>query len=74
MFVDGVPVGLATPADSGAIANSGANFVVGATGFRGEIDEVRVSNVAREPAWLAAQHAAMRGELISLAAPTPDCR
>ena len=70
VFVDGVLVG--KPARSvvqptTAFEVGGAHGELPAKRFAGTIDEVRVSNVARDPAWLAAEFAT-RGDVVAFGA------
>ena len=39
--------------------------------FRGALDEVRISNVARSAVWINAQHASMTNSFVSFGAPVP---
>ncbi|MFO1318344.1 MAG: DUF2341 domain-containing protein [Burkholderiales bacterium] len=60
LFVDGKAV-----ADAAAKAGDVAGDVVVAAGFRGELDELQLANVARGAGWIAAA-AASQGEAASL--------
>lgn len=52
------------------LAQSPAVVQVGRT-FRGTIDEVRVSTIARSPEWIRLQHASMSEQLLTFGPPQP---
>ncbi len=65
LFVDGVPVPISAVVDSIALGDGGGDFTIGSDfdggtqTFIGFIDEVRISDNARSPGWIAAQHKSM---------------
>ena len=69
LHIDGVRVTTQEGIDnvisgSGYYDRIGGNYT-GAQGFKGVLDEVRISTVARSDAWIAAQYASMRDMFVS---------
>lgn len=50
--------------DGNGLFRIGSDFNGGPGTFHGAIDEVRVSSIARSPAWIAAQHKSMRDNFV----------
>ncbi|MBW2464344.1 MAG: DUF2341 domain-containing protein, partial [Deltaproteobacteria bacterium] len=75
LYIDGVLVDEVTNMDGRGVANTDTTLKIGsANGFErfvGLIDEVRVSNTARSPAFIAAQHLSQSDTFITFGAEEP---
>ena len=71
LYVDG-QVTKTTPIDNTGYADGSGDFTIGAEyggakSFLGNIDEVRISDHARAPAWIEAQYRSMRDDFLTFA-------
>ncbi|HMY18024.1 MAG TPA: LamG domain-containing protein, partial [Polyangium sp.] len=71
LYVDG-QVTKTTPIDNTGYADGSGDFTIGAEysgakAFLGDMDEVRISDHARAPAWIEAQYRSMRDDFLTFA-------
>lgn len=67
LFVNGASAG--TAQNASALASSSNSLVLGGqSALRGELDELRVSQIAWSPDWIRAQHLSMSGQFVTFTA------